>query len=317
MHKINWIKPGLPKEISTYCVRNNFKASLSIIFYFVILGTTGFLSYYFFNNESFFIFFIFLYLHCTFYSFLGWSGIGHELIHNNVFTNNFTNKLFLKLFSFLTWSNYVYFEESHKRHHLFTLYTKLDQEVIIPVSISSKDWFYLFTFNFPSFFNTIKAIIENSVGKINGTWGNELFSKNDKKKERLFNVARIILIGHLLSIIFFLLNGHYEFIFIITLAPFIANWLNRIMGISQHIGMSANYNDFRLNSTTIRLNLFLSMLYSNMNYHIEHHLYPAVPFYNLPLLSKDIKEFLPQPIIGFLNVVNYVRSKGRQNNDTR
>ena len=30
-----------------------------------------------------------------------------------------------------------------------------------------------------------------------------------------------------------------------------------------------------------------------MNYHVEHHMYPAVPYYNLPKLRKAIENELP------------------------
>jgi fatty acid desaturase len=36
-----------------------------------------------------------------------------------------------------------------------------------------------------------------------------------------------------------------------------------------------------------------AFLYWNMQYHIEHHMYPGVPFYNLPKLRKAIEHDLP------------------------
>jgi fatty acid desaturase len=36
-------------------------------------------------------------------------------------------------------------------------------------------------------------------------------------------------------------------------------------------------------------------LYWNMNYHVEHHMYPMVPYYNLPRLHELIKHDLPPP----------------------
>jgi fatty acid desaturase len=33
----------------------------------------------------------------------------------------------------------------------------------------------------------------------------------------------------------------------------------------------------------------------NMNYHIEHHMFPMVPFYNLPKLHAMIKDQCPAP----------------------
>lgn len=310
---IDWIKPEIIQDLDQLHQKDNRKAILSIMFYIILLSITGYSSYYYLNDGNYSIGLIFLFLHGSFYSFLGWSGIGHELIHRTVFKKLFLNQVFLKLFAFLTWNNYIYFEESHKRHHQYTLFNNLDQEIIMPLSITKKDWLFLLTFNFPTFYKTLKALIQNSFGKINGAWGLKLFEKDELKRKKLFNVARMILIGHSLLFLIFILYEHYELIFIITLAPFIANWLNRILGISQHIGMSTNTSDFRLNSTTIRLNWFLSRLYSNMNYHIEHHLYPNVPFYNLPVLSDQIKSFLPHPIVGILNVFKYVFKKPKEN----
>jgi Na+-transporting NADH:ubiquinone oxidoreductase subunit F len=32
-----------------------------------------------------------------------------------------------------------------------------------------------------------------------------------------------------------------------------------------------------------------------MNYHVEHHMFPTVPYYNLPALHREIKAYLPPP----------------------
>ena len=37
-----------------------------------------------------------------------------------------------------------------------------------------------------------------------------------------------------------------------------------------------------------------------MNYHVEHHLYPQIPFYALPNLNKEIRDQLPKEDKGFL-----------------
>lgn len=312
MKSINWIKPDI-KNLDSLETSHNLTGSLYILFYFLLLIGTGSLTYYTLNSAHYLFVLIMLFLHGSFYSFLGWSGIRHELIHNNVFKNRSLNSFFLKLFSIL-WGNYVYFKESHMRHHKYTLYTNLDREVVLPLNPNYKNWIFLFTFDIPNFYRTLKALIYNSCGKLDGIWVNELFKKKDTaKKKQLIHFARMILLSHIFFILVFILTKQYELILIISLAPFIANWLNRMMGMSQHIGMQGNVNDFRLNSTSIKLNWFLSMLYSNMNYHIEHHLYPKVPFYNLPKLNKELSEFLPPQIDGFWNLLRHIIKK---NNST-
>ena len=38
------------------------------------------------------------------------------------------------------------------------------------------------------------------------------------------------------------------------------------------------------------MNIVNRFLYWNMNYHIEHHIFPTVPYYNLPALRRYLEE---------------------------
>jgi fatty acid desaturase len=40
-----------------------------------------------------------------------------------------------------------------------------------------------------------------------------------------------------------------------------------------------------------------------MQYHIEHHIFPGVPFYNLPKLHRLIKDQLPTPNKNFISAL--------------
>jgi fatty acid desaturase len=51
--------------------------------------------------------------------------------------------------------------------------------------------------------------------------------------------------------------------------------------------------DFRLCCRTVELNPVLRFLYWQMNYHTEHHMYAAVPCYNLRKLHKAILADMP------------------------
>jgi fatty acid desaturase len=51
--------------------------------------------------------------------------------------------------------------------------------------------------------------------------------------------------------------------------------------------------DHRLNSRTVMMNPVLRFLYWNMNYHVEHHMFPMVPYHALPRLHELIKHDLP------------------------
>jgi fatty acid desaturase len=53
--------------------------------------------------------------------------------------------------------------------------------------------------------------------------------------------------------------------------------------------------DHRLNSRTVYMNPISRFIYWNMNYHVEHHMFPMVPYHALPQLHAMIKHDLPAP----------------------
>jgi fatty acid desaturase len=73
------------------------------------------------------------------------------------------------------------------------------------------------------------------------------------------------------------------------------SWLIFLYGTPQHIGLHEDVLDHRLNTRTIYLDPFLGFLYLNMNYHIEHHMFPLVPYYNLKALHEEMKHDCPTP----------------------
>jgi fatty acid desaturase len=63
--------------------------------------------------------------------------------------------------------------------------------------------------------------------------------------------------------------------------------------VTQHGGLADNVTDHRLNSRSVRMNPISRFVYWNMNYHVEHHMFPMVPFHHLAELHEEIKADLP------------------------
>ena len=79
----------------------------------------------------------------------------------------------------------------------------------------------------------------------------------------------------------------------IVLPRFYGGALSQLFNLTQHAGLSEDVRDHRLNTRTVYLNPVFAFLYANMNYHIEHHMFPMVPFYRLPELHAMIKDDCP------------------------
>ena len=81
----------------------------------------------------------------------------------------------------------------------------------------------------------------------------------------------------------------------LLLVPKFFATLNIVWGITQHIGLKEDVKDHRLSTRSIRLNPIFSFIYWNMEYHVEHHMFPMVPSHKLPELHEIIKDELPKP----------------------
>ena len=72
-------------------------------------------------------------------------------------------------------------------------------------------------------------------------------------------------------------------------------YLGQLYDLTQHSGMGENVLDHRLNTRTIYMSRVNRFLYWNMNYHVEHHIFPMVPYHRLPELHEEIRRDLAPP----------------------
>jgi fatty acid desaturase len=85
----------------------------------------------------------------------------------------------------------------------------------------------------------------------------------------------------------------------VGLPSFYGAWLYLTTGLTQHAGLAEDVLDHRLNSRTVYMNPIVRFLYWNMNYHVEHHMFPTVPYHKLPELHAEMKSDTPTPYSGF------------------
>ncbi|MDG1000626.1 MAG: fatty acid desaturase, partial [Pseudomonadales bacterium] len=118
-------------------------------------------------------------------------------------------------------------------------------------------------------------------------------SDNTRLRLRYKRWARTLLLGHGLLAFCFIVSGHWFLMVIFTIGTQYCAWLGFLCGLPQHYGMQPNSPDFRYNTRTFTCAWLPAFLYWNMQYHVEHHMYPAVPFFNLPKLREKLAHDLP------------------------
>lgn len=298
--RIKWYRsPVSPEDLARLNQRSDAKGWLQSVGYLALLAFTGGLAWYAVGRTHWIVVLALLFLHGTFYAFLV-NGF-HEFCHQTVFQTRYLNNVFLYIYSFLGWLNPVFFWASHQEHHKYTLHPPDDLEVVLPVKLTLKSYLGFAFINPVGLYNRLVSVIRMSLGIVDGDWGNHLFPpENIQQRRALFTWARILLIGHALIVVISLAAGQWMIPVIVTLAPFYGAGFQYLFNEAQHIGLSDNVSDYRLNTRTILLNPFISFLYWHMNYHIEHHMYAAVPCYNLAELHRLIQHDLPHCPRGLL-----------------
>ena len=102
---------------------------------------------------------------------------------------------------------------------------------------------------------------------------------------------------------------------LIAAAPFAGIWwpvwllvVPRVLGapvmllftLIQHVELQENSPSILDSTRSFRGSRLTGFLYMNMNNHVEHHLYPQVPFHALPDLARAVETQVPAPDPGFL-----------------
>ena len=241
-----------------------------------------------------------LFLHGTCYAFII-NGF-HELVHRSVFRTQPLNAFFLYLLSFLGWYNPVHFWASHTEHHKYTLHPPEDGEVVLPVCLTLKGFLRGAFFDLLGAWHRIRGTFRRGfLGHLNPGWDQVLFPPgNVDGRRRLFGWDRILVIGHTALVAGSLYLGWWQLPVLVTFGSFYGSCLFLLCNNTQHIGLTDNVPDFRLCTRTILLNPLVRFLYWHMNFHIEHHMYAAVPCYRLGRLHKAIRHELPHSPRGLL-----------------
>lgn len=174
----------------------------------------------------------------------------------------------------------------HTKHHTHTYETGADVEIQTerPPSLAK---LALDFFRIPFLLNSFAVLTQYATGVLPAVI---LKEAPLAERRKIVWSARAMLGFYALLSLLGLLYGLW-FPLLLTLGAKISGgWLHAWMSYTQHTGMPENVSDHRLNTRTVYTHPVLQFLYWNMNFHIEHHMFPMVPFYALPELHRELKD---------------------------
>jgi len=215
----------------------------------------------------------------------------HEMGHGTAFKTQWMNDLVYEFASFLMMRNSVVWRWSHTRHHTDTIIVGRDPE-ISTMRPPQLILLALKTIGLTAIPSELAKLIHNAGGRLDAD-EQEYVPRSEWAKAAL--VARIHLAIYAMVLLVCVVTWSVLPAVLIGLPRAYGIWFLIVVGLPQHAGLAEDVLDHRLNARTVLMSAPVRFIYSNMNYHVEHHMYPMVPYYALPRLHELVRHDCPEP----------------------
>lgn len=218
----------------------------------------------------------------------------HECGHGTAFRTRWLNDAVYQLACFMVLREPTVWRWSHTRHHTDTLIVGRDPEIAVPRPPVIPS-ILLNLFALRSGTTALGKMLLHTTGRLTA---DEATYIPEVERGKVYRVARIWVVVYAVVVASCVYGGTLLPAMLVGLPSFYGGWLLLVFGLTQHAGLAEDVLDHRLNCRTVYMNPVLRFLYLNMNYHVEHHMFPLVPYHALPLLHADMKADTPPPYNG-------------------
>ncbi len=222
--------------------------------------------------------------------------ISHESAHGTYVKSKWLNAVIFWFTSAIYFENPVHRYHAHMRHHNFTWINGVDSQII-------RNPMYLHTFllefsNLEHLWYNICQFLKTACGYF------DPFVRSFVPEQALPRLQRASLIYVVLyasmPALAWWFNA-WDILLIYFVVPLVfGGFTLQAFVISQHVEMEADQHDIRKSCRSFDSNWIIRYLGCDMNRHVEHHLYPKIPFHALDQLRDELGDQLPPPDRGML-----------------
>jgi fatty acid desaturase len=281
-----WYRSPIPrKRLKELMRRRDGPAIRDTMIWLAALGLTGGLAWHFWGSWWAVPFF-------TAYGVLYGSSSDsrwHECGHGTAFSTRWMNAAVYHLACFMLVRDPTVSRWSHTRHHTDTLIVGRDPEIVVqrPPNLVA------LLLNLLAIRSGIAAFGKMLLHTAERLTADEATFIPDSERGKVYLVARLWVLVYAAVIASCFYWGTLLPAMLVGLPSFYGGWLLLVFGLTQHAGLAEDVLDHRLNSRTVYMNPVFRFLYWNMNYHVEHHMFPMVPYHALPALQAALKDDMP------------------------
>jgi fatty acid desaturase len=285
---VRWYSPPITRaELKELMRRDDRPAIRDTLIWFAALIVSGGLGFWFWGSWAavpFFLAYGVLYGSAS-------DSRWHECGHRTAFKTKWMNDAVYQIACFMVLREPEIWRWSHTRHHTDTVIVGRDPEIITPRPPDVLS-LLLNIFSLKTAVIFVRGLLLHAAGRLTEE---EATFVPESERPKVYRTARIYLAIYALDIAACIYFRSILPAMFIGLPSLYGGWLQLYFGCTQHLGLAEDVLDHRLNSRTIYMNPIFRFLYWNMNYHVEHHLFPLIPYHALPKLHEAIKADCPEP----------------------
>ncbi len=214
----------------------------------------------------------------------------HEAGHGTAFKTRWLNDVVFQLGCFMTMREPLVRRWDHTRHHTDTVIVGRDREIVEKRPPSRLHLVSIF-FAVPWVPLQVTAMLKHALTGRIAADEQQIIPESEWPK--VVTQSRVLLAVHLATVAMAIATRSWLPVLLSIGPSMYGAWFMAYVALTQHVGLAEDVTDFRLNTRTIYMNPVFRFLYWNMNYHLEHHMYPMVPFHSLKALHEEIKNDCP------------------------
>lgn len=217
----------------------------------------------------------------------------HECSHRTAFANNALNDAVCWIAGVLSLYNSAFFRRYHKWHHRYAQDPDNDPELSdrVPQTIGE----YLLTISgLPWWWGKLRTHANVAFGRLESY----PFIPENARTE-VIRSTRLQLAVYAIAILISIVAQQPWFVLYWLLPLFVGQPILRFILLAEHTGCSRDRNPFTNTRSTMTL-FPLQFFLWNIPFHAEHHLYPSIPFHQLPMAHQWLRQHFIHVAPGYI-----------------
>ena len=231
------------------------------------------------------------------------TSVVHEASHRTAFKNRSLNEAVLFIFGFMVQQTPCLLRYTHARHHSQTAIVGDDPEILLANPMTWKDFVFKQLIGVKSIWYFLKA---TTLLAIHRPSKDAVAYIPTRKMSHAILEAQAYTLAYLAIVGWSIATQSWLPVLMLLLPRMFGSLTHGVIIATQHIGLAQNIRDHRNTTRTMYLNPLHRVLYWNMNYHIEHHMYVQIPFHAMPALHQAVKKQCPVPTRGILGALREI-----------